>query len=110
MTLSTSAVAVCCCSDFAQLVEQPSVLDGNDSLICKIGHKFDLLCGERSDLLAEDGYCTDKPLLFEHRHIDDCACASQVGDSDDSWIGLEVRQLRPKILGVRYPLRPGDMC
>ena len=32
MTLSTSAVAVCCCSDFAQLVEQPRVLDGDDGL------------------------------------------------------------------------------
>ena len=32
ITLSTSAVAVCCCSEFAQLVEQPGVLDGDDGL------------------------------------------------------------------------------
>ena len=32
MTLSTSAVAVCCCKRFAQLVEQPRVLDGDDGL------------------------------------------------------------------------------
>ena len=32
MTLSTSAVAVCCCSDSAQLVQQPCVLDGDDGL------------------------------------------------------------------------------
>ena len=32
MTLSTSAVAVCCCKRFAQLVEQPRVLDGDDRL------------------------------------------------------------------------------
>ena len=33
MTLSTSAVAVCCSSDFAQLVEQTRVLDGDDGLV-----------------------------------------------------------------------------
>ena len=32
MTLSTSAVAVCCCRDSAQLVEQARVLDGDDRL------------------------------------------------------------------------------
>ena len=32
ITFSTSAVAVCCCSDFPQLVEQPRVLDGDDGL------------------------------------------------------------------------------
>ena len=32
MTLSTSAVAVCCCSEFAQLVEQPRILDGDHGL------------------------------------------------------------------------------
>ena len=35
ITLSTSAVAVCCCSDFAQLVEQARVLDGDDGLRAK---------------------------------------------------------------------------
>ena len=32
MTCSTSEVAVCCSSDFAQLVEQARVLDGDDGL------------------------------------------------------------------------------
>ena len=48
MTLSTSAVAVCCCSDSsdrrcaAQLVEQPGILDGDDGLIGKGRHQLDL--------------------------------------------------------------------
>ena len=34
MTLSTSAVAVCCCSgSLAQLIEQPRVLDGDGRLV-----------------------------------------------------------------------------
>ena len=35
ITLSTSAVAVCCCSDSAQLVEQPRVLDGDTAWAAK---------------------------------------------------------------------------
>ena len=49
MTLSTSAVAVCCCRLVAQFVEQPGVLDGDDSLVGKGRHQFDLLVGERRD-------------------------------------------------------------
>ena len=55
MTPSTSEVAVCCCSDFAQLVEQPGILDGDDGLIGEVRDQFDLLVGERADLLAIDG-------------------------------------------------------
>ena len=36
MTLSTSAVAVCCWRGFAQLVEQPRVLDGDDGLVGEV--------------------------------------------------------------------------
>src|SRR6516164_1982471 len=78
MTLSTSAVAVCCCSD------------SRSSLSSRVFSMAMTVC-------------------FEHRHVDDCAGTSEVGDSDDRWIAFKVRRLRPKILGVRYLLRPGDM-
>ena len=42
MTLSTSAVAVCCCRDFAQLVEQTGILDGDNGLVGEIGQKIDV--------------------------------------------------------------------
>ena len=109
ITLSTSAVAVCCCSDSAQLIEQAGVLDGNDSLLGEIGHQFDLLVRERADLLAKDGDGADEVARVEHRHVDDCASTGEVGDGDDRWIALKVRRLRPKIVGVRYLLGPGDM-
>ena len=53
ITLSTSAVAVCCCRDFAQLVEQPRILDGDDGLRGEILDQFDLLVGEWQHLLAD---------------------------------------------------------
>ena len=43
MTLSTSAVAVCCCSDSQQLSEQAGVLDGDDRLLCEIRDQLDLV-------------------------------------------------------------------
>ena len=55
MTFSTSAVAVCCCRDFAeivgalaQLVEQPRVLDGDDRLGGEVLHQLDLFVRERA--------------------------------------------------------------
>ena len=68
MTLSTSAVAVCCCSDFAQLVEQARVLDGDDGLGGEVLDQLDLLVGERPHLLAVDGDGADQLVLLEHRH------------------------------------------
>ena len=48
MTLSTSAVAVCCDdserSVRAQLLEQPRILDGNDGLPGEIGEQGSTCC------------------------------------------------------------------
>ena len=75
MTFSTSEVAVCCSSDFgqivgalAQLVEQPRVLDGDDGLGGEVLHQLDLLVGERPHLLAVDGERADQLVFLEHRH------------------------------------------
>ena len=67
MTSRISEVAVCCCSDFgeivgalAQLVEQPRVLDGDDGLRGEVLHQLDLLVGERPHLLAIDDDSADQ--------------------------------------------------
>ena len=55
MTLSTSAVAVCCCSDSEilgarlHLVKQADVLDGDHRLVGEGRHQIDLPVGERQD-------------------------------------------------------------
>ena len=68
MTLSTSAVAVCCCSRFAQFIEQSRVLDGDDGLGGKILDQLDLLVGERPHFLAVNNDRADQFVLLEHRH------------------------------------------
>ena len=61
MTFSTSEVAVCCSSDFAQivralaqLVEQPRVLDGDDGLSGEVLDQLDLLVSEWLHSLGEN--------------------------------------------------------
>src|SRR5215467_1408499 len=39
---------------FAQLVQQPGVLDGDDGLVSKVLDQLDLLFGERSNFLTID--------------------------------------------------------
>ena len=53
---------------FAQLAEQPRVLDGDDGLGGEVRHQLDLLVGERADLLAVDGDGADQLVFLEHRY------------------------------------------
>ena len=55
---------------FAQLVEQPRVLDGDDGLSGEVLHQLDLLVGERSYFGAIDDKGADQFVLFEHRNGD----------------------------------------
>ena len=68
MTLSTSAVAVCCCERLAQLAEQARVLDGDDGLGSEAGEKRHLLVGEREDFLAVNDDSADQLIVLAHRH------------------------------------------
>ena len=54
---------------FAQLVEQPRVLDGDDGLVGEVADQLDLLVGERPHLLSIDADRADQLILLEHRHV-----------------------------------------
>src|SRR5260221_8545037 len=68
MTLSTSAVAVCCCSDsrnsLSRRVFSMAILSG------KVLHQLDLLIGEGSDFLAVDSNRTEQIIFPEHWHYE----------------------------------------
>ena len=78
MTFSTSAVAVCCCNEFAQFLQQPRILDGDDRLFGKIAQKRDLLIGERLNFLAINRNRADKITVPEHRDDGERSRASEV--------------------------------
>ena len=82
MTLSTSAVAVCCCEKFAQLIEQPRVLDGDDGLGGEVLDQLDLLVGEWPHLLTVDADRADQLAVFEHRHGHKSARTRDFDESD----------------------------
>ena len=64
MTRSTSAVAVCCSSRLAQLVQQACVLDGDDGLVGEVRKQSDLLLGEGAHLLPVDGESANQLIIF----------------------------------------------
>ena len=80
MTLSTSAVAVCCCKRFAQFAEQPRVLDGDDGLRGEVRDQLNLLVGERTNFLAVDGDDADQIIFLEHRNGKHSAHAGEFSD------------------------------
>src|SRR6516162_11569148 len=71
---------------FAQLVEQPPILNGNHSLGGEIGDERNLFVGERPDLLTIDGNNANKFIIPEHRHVDRAPNAANLDRSDQQWM------------------------
>ena len=87
MTLSTSDVAVCCCSEFGEFVtalllgfEQPHILDRDGGLVGEGFHQSDLLVGKRSDFEVINDDDAEQFIAFEDR------------DAERRADGLEIRR------------------
>src|SRR5262249_28320308 len=104
---------ICRCSlllqRFAQLVEQASVLDGDDGLAGKILHQLDLFVSEWAHLLAEDGDRSEQHIVLEHRHGEIGANAIEIDGGHHPWIALEIWLSRPSVLDLHRPLGPDDL-
>ena len=72
MTLSTSAVAVCCCSDSRSSLSSRVFSMAMTAWRGEILDQLDLLVAERPDLLAIDDDAADQLALLEHRHQQHC--------------------------------------
>ena len=81
MTLSTSAVAVCCCSNSRSSLSRRVFSMAMTAWCGEILDQLDLLVGERPDLLAVDGDDADQLVVLEHRHDEQCADAGDVDTS-----------------------------
>ena len=68
MTLSTSAVAVCCCSDSRSSLSSRVFSIAMTAWRGKVRDQLDLLVGERAHLLAVDDDAADELPVFEHGH------------------------------------------
>ena len=97
ITCNTSEVAVCCCSGFAQLVEQPRVLDGDDGLSGEIRDQLDLSVGERQHFLPIDSNTADQLAFLEHRDKDVGAGARRLDERNKARFAIDVSRLDHKI-------------
>ena len=97
MTLSTSAVAVCCCRRFAKLVEEPRILDGDDGLRGEVLDQLDLLVGERAYLLPVDENGADHLVILQHRHHEKGPSAGCFKDGDGTRSAREIPLIRQNV-------------
>ena len=124
MTLRTSAVAVCCCKEFAQLVQKPRVLDRDHRLLGKGGQQIDLLFGEGLNARPANHDDAEDHTLPEHRHRHDRAMhlffsavflgppvlgvREDVGDVHDASLQNGSSRSRRSVLVDRIPLHHLD--
>src|SRR5215510_2764788 len=92
----------------AQLVEQPSVLDGDDGLSGEILHQLDLPIGERADGLPVNADSADQLIVFEHRYADHRPIAGEFGGGNDRWITLDVGLHPPNVGDLDNLFGSGD--
>ena len=98
MTLSTSAVAVCCCSDSRNSLSSRVFSMAMTAWAAKFCHQLDLLVSERSHLLAIDDDGTDEFALFSIGTVSSarapvslasvgaaCSSARDIGNVDDAF-------------------------
>src|SRR5262245_38263052 len=76
---------------FAQLIEQASVLDGDDGLGGKVRHQLDLLVGEGANLLAKDHHNSNQFILLEHRYGERSPYASEFDSVDYRRITFNIK-------------------
>ena len=76
-----------------QFIEQPRVLDGDDSLGGKVLHQRNLLIAERADFLPIDVDGADQFGFLKHRHHDKATHAAKFDNSNGIGIALLVSRL-----------------
>ena len=103
ITLRTSAVAVCCCSEFRQvfrfcldLLEQPDVFNGDHRLVSE--------CRDQINLLWVEGF---RPCLGNKDHAHDLAIPQQRGAQRSS-ITADLLRFHEGIIGVSQDVRNVD--
>ena len=83
-------MAVCCCKDSAQLVKQPRILNGNDSLGGEVLYQLDLFVREWPDLLAHNVDQADQLIISQHRYTERSAESTKFNSVYDRWMMFEV--------------------
>ena len=78
---------------FAQLVEQASILDCDDDLLCKVAYKLDLLVSEGKSFAAADEDRTDRRPRVKQGYDQCRAMAATEGTLSALWILIAVEEI-----------------
>src|SRR5262245_1359247 len=89
---------------FAQFVEQPGILDGDNSLSSEVGEQLDLLVGEGAHFLTKDADHSNEFVVLEHWHDDIGPNAAKLGRIDGCRIAFSVSSRRCEISSVKHSL------
>src|SRR5438105_10506176 len=106
MTLSTSAVAVCCCRDSRRSLSRRTL----SIAMTACGNQRDLRVCERPNLLAVNANGADQVTFLEHRHRKYGSIASKLDAGDHVWSALDVGLPHPDVRNVRHLLREGYLA
>src|SRR6516164_7284136 len=94
---------------FAQLVEQPRVLDGDDGLGGEIGQQRDLLVAEGTNLLVVYDDRTDQLIFFlEHGNGEDAAVAGELHVGNHPRVTLDIGALLHEVGDIGHLAFGGD--
>ena len=91
-----------------QLVEQPRVLDGNDSLGSEVLDQLDLLVGERTHFLAVNGDRANQLAVLEHGNAERCPITAKLDRGNHIGIAFEIGRDRRDVDNVDHLLRGGE--
>ncbi len=89
---------------FAQLTEQPRVLDGDDGLGGEVLNKVDLLVGESAWFLPVDNDRANKISVLEHWYRKQGSKAAELHGGDENWLAFNVALVRSNLWNVNHPL------
>jgi len=94
---------------FAQLVEQPRVLDGDDGLGGEIGQQRDLLVAEGTNLPVVHDDRTDQLIFFlEHGNGEDAAVACELHVGNHPRVTLDIGALLHEVGDIGHLAFGGD--
>src|SRR6185437_10505401 len=93
---------------FAQLAQQPRILDGDNGLRGEILHQLDLLLGKREHLLTVNGDRADRFVFLEHRNHKQGTNAGDFDAGDRQRVALQVRWVGTHICNLDRPALLGS--
>ena len=93
---------------FAQLVEQPRILDRDDSLGGEVRQKLNLLIGKGPNLLAIDDNGAHHLTFLEQWHDDMSPRACGIDKRHDAGVSVEITLVLPKVVDVKDFFGLGD--